>query len=149
MIGIALRGMAVRGTADVLQTGGRARSRSSAARNRLPNAALLTAPAARHSHACVDLMFDCSAPCSQALVSLSMSLSSSDHLRRFVPTAQAFTSLSLFTVLRMPLFQLPQLISQVINARVALNRIQAFLAADEQPDIPLQPAVAAGELVHA
>lgn len=133
------------------QTGGRALSRSSVARNRLPNAALLAAPAARHSHACVDLVFDCSAPCLQALVSpsLSMSLSSSYHLRRFIPAAQAFTSLSLFTVLRMPLFQLPQLISQVINARVALNRIQAFLAADEQPDIPLQPAVAAGELVHA
>ena len=59
--------------------------------------------------------------------------------------AQAFTSLSLFTVLRMPLFQLPQLISQVINARVALNRIQAFLAADEQPDLPLQPPVPEGE----
>jgi ABC-type multidrug transport system fused ATPase/permease subunit len=58
---------------------------------------------------------------------------------------QAFTSLSLFTVLRMPLFQLPQLISQVINARVALNRIQAFLAADEQPDLPIQPPVPAGQ----
>ena len=58
--------------------------------------------------------------------------------------AQAFTSLSLFTVLRMPLFQLPQLISQVINARVALNRIQAFLAADEQPDLPIQPPVPQG-----
>ncbi len=65
-----------------------------------------------------------------------------------MPYAQAFTSLSLFTVLRMPLFQLPQLISQVINARVALNRIQAFLAADEQPDLPLQPPVAPGESKH-
>lgn len=44
----------------------------------------------------------------------------------------------------MPLFQLPQLISQVINARVALNRIQAFLAADQQPDLPVQPAVEKG-----
>jgi hypothetical protein len=34
--------------------------------------------------------------------------------------AKAFTSLSLFTVLRMPLMQLPQLISQFVNARVSL-----------------------------
>jgi ABC-type siderophore export system fused ATPase/permease subunit len=65
-----------------------------------------------------------------------------------LPSAQAFTSLSLFTVLRMPLFQLPQLISQVINARVALNRIQAFLAADEQPDLPLQPPVPQGQQIR-
>jgi ABC-type siderophore export system fused ATPase/permease subunit len=66
------------------------------------------------------------------------------RLGNMLVSVQAFTSLSLFTVLRMPLFQLPQLISQVINARVALNRIQAFLAADEQPDLPLQPPVPQG-----
>ncbi len=60
--------------------------------------------------------------------------------------AQAFTSLSLFSVLRMPLFQLPQLISQVINARVALTRIQAFLAADQQPDLPVLPPAQPGAL---
>ena len=35
-------------------------------------------------------------------------------------------------ILRMPLFQLPQLISQLVNAQVAIQRLREFLAADEQ-----------------
>lgn len=57
---------------------------------------------------------------------------------------QAFTSLSLFSILRMPLFQLPQLISQVINARVAIKRIEAFLSADRQGVLEEDPPVQKG-----
>ena len=49
-------------------------------------------------------------------------------------------------VLRMPLFQLPQLITQLVNARVALTRLQQFLAAPEQPPsnylAPAEPGLA-------
>lgn len=58
--------------------------------------------------------------------------------------SQAFTSLSLFSILRMPLFQLPQLISQVISARVAIKRIEAFLAADRQGVLQEDPPVQKG-----
>ena len=50
---------------------------------------------------------------------------------------QAFTSMTLFTLLRIPLFMLPQLITQLINTLVGLRRIQEFLAAEEQPGIQL------------
>ncbi len=44
-------------------------------------------------------------------------------------------------VLRMPLFQLPQLITQLVNARVAITRLQQFLAAPQKPPADyLQPA---------
>jgi ATP-binding cassette, subfamily C (CFTR/MRP), member 1 len=38
--------------------------------------------------------------------------------------AKAFTSLSLFEVLRMPLFQMPMVVGQAISARVALGRLK-------------------------
>ena len=39
-------------------------------------------------------------------------------------------------ILRMPLFQLPQLISQLVNAQVAITRLREFLAAAEQHSMP-------------
>lgn len=45
--------------------------------------------------------------------------------------AVAFTALSLFGVLRMPLISLPNIINQAIAASVAVNRIKAFLCASE------------------
>lgn len=39
-------------------------------------------------------------------------------------------------ILRMPLFQLPQLISQLVNAQVAITRLREFLAAAEQHTMP-------------
>lgn len=54
--------------------------------------------------------------------------------------ARAFTSLSLFAVLRFPLFMLPNLITQIANARVSLQRLQDFLLAEErvlQPNPPI------------
>ena len=39
-------------------------------------------------------------------------------------------------ILRMPLFQLPQLISQLVNAQVAITRLREFLAAAVQQSMP-------------
>ncbi|MFS7931640.1 putative ABC-type xenobiotic transporter [Helianthus anomalus] len=46
--------------------------------------------------------------------------------------ARAFTSLSLFAVLRFPLFMLPNTISQTVNAHVSLKRMEDLLLADER-----------------
>ena len=51
-------------------------------------------------------------------------------------------------VLRLPLFMLPQLISQLVNARVAIQRLEEFLVADEQEPLPEKPVAKPGE-VHA
>ncbi|MCO5564932.1 hypothetical protein L7F22_018602 [Adiantum nelumboides] len=53
--------------------------------------------------------------------------------------AKAFTSLSLFAVLRLPLNMLPNLITQIANAKVSMQRLQSFLLADDrvlQPNPP-------------
>ena len=53
----------------------------------------------------------------------------------------AFTALSLFSVLRMPLIMLPFTINNFISAGVSLSRLQAFLLADDLADEPgLTPA---------
>ena len=46
----------------------------------------------------------------------------------------AFTSLSLFSVLRMPLIMLPQVINQAIQTSVALGRLQKMLTSDALAD---------------
>lgn len=46
--------------------------------------------------------------------------------------------------LRLPLFMLPQLVSQLVNARVAINRLQEFLGAEEQEPLPQKPAAQQG-----
>ncbi|KAF6167459.1 hypothetical protein GIB67_031660 [Kingdonia uniflora] len=60
--------------------------------------------------------------------------------------ARAFTSLSLFAVLRFPLFMLPNLITQVVNANVSLKRLEDLFLAEERillPNPPLQPGLPA------
>ncbi|PON71683.1 ATP-binding cassette containing protein [Parasponia andersonii] len=55
--------------------------------------------------------------------------------------ARAFTSLSLFAVLRNPMSMLPNLLSQVVNANISLQRMEGILLAEEiilQPNPPLQ-----------
>lgn len=47
--------------------------------------------------------------------------------------ARAFTSLSLFAILRQPLNMLPNLITQVVNANVSLQRMEELLLAEERP----------------
>ncbi|CAH9141477.1 unnamed protein product [Cuscuta epithymum] len=57
--------------------------------------------------------------------------------------ARAFTSLSLFAVLRFPLFMLPNIITQVVNANVSLKRLEELLLAEERellPNPPLEPS---------
>ncbi|RYQ86551.1 hypothetical protein Ahy_B10g106219 isoform C [Arachis hypogaea] len=61
--------------------------------------------------------------------------------------ARAFTSLSLFTVLRFPLNMLPNLLSQVANANVSLQRLEELFLAEERnlkqnpPLVPGLPAI--------
>ncbi|GMP73753.1 hypothetical protein CsSME_00031411 [Camellia sinensis var. sinensis] len=53
--------------------------------------------------------------------------------------ARAFTSLSLFAVLRFPLFMLPSIITQVVNANVSLKRLEELLLAEERILLPNPP----------
>ncbi|CAK9142859.1 unnamed protein product [Ilex paraguariensis] len=58
--------------------------------------------------------------------------------------ARAFTSLSLFAVLRFPLNMLPNLVTQVVNANVSLQRLEELFLAEERillPNPPLEPGL--------
>uniref|UniRef100_A0A1D1Z5A5 ABC-type xenobiotic transporter n=2 Tax=Anthurium amnicola TaxID=1678845 RepID=A0A1D1Z5A5_9ARAE len=60
--------------------------------------------------------------------------------------AKAFTSLSLFQVLRFPLFMLPNLVTQAVNANVSLKRLEDLLLGEERlllPNPPLDPQLPA------
>ncbi|KAK9847067.1 hypothetical protein WJX84_012280 [Apatococcus fuscideae] len=59
--------------------------------------------------------------------------------------AVAFPALSLFNLLRFPIMQMPNQITNLINAGVGLGRIQSFLDADEMNPLPLEPPAAWGE----
>ncbi|XP_077150158.1 multidrug resistance-associated protein 1-like [Ranitomeya variabilis] len=45
--------------------------------------------------------------------------------------SKVFTTISLFNILRLPLFDLPTVISLVVQTRVSLNRLQHFLCGEE------------------
>ncbi|KAL2337305.1 hypothetical protein Fmac_011751 [Flemingia macrophylla] len=60
--------------------------------------------------------------------------------------ARAFTSLSLFSVLRFPLNMLPNLLSQVANANVSLQRLEELFLAEERnlkQNPPIEPGLPA------
>ncbi|CAL5201249.1 unnamed protein product [Lathyrus oleraceus] len=57
--------------------------------------------------------------------------------------ARAFTSLSLFSVLRFPLNMLPNLLSQVANANVSLQRLEELFSAEER-DLKQNPPIVPG-----
>ncbi|KAJ6738070.1 ABC TRANSPORTER C FAMILY MEMBER 11-RELATED [Salix koriyanagi] len=60
--------------------------------------------------------------------------------------AKAFTSLSLFQVLRSPLNMLPNLLSQVVNANISLQRLEELFLAEERilaPNMPLKLGIPA------
>ncbi|KAG8365653.1 hypothetical protein BUALT_Bualt18G0128400 [Buddleja alternifolia] len=60
--------------------------------------------------------------------------------------ARAFTSISLFAVLRFPLFMLPNIITQVVNANVSLKRLEELLLAEDRillPNPPIEPGLPA------
>ncbi|GJP74244.1 hypothetical protein CLOP_g4860 [Closterium sp. NIES-67] len=67
--------------------------------------------------------------------------------------AKAFTSISLFAVLRFPLYMFPNLITQVVNVNVSLTRLQEMLLADETdidaPAPAIDPSKPAVEVSHA
>ncbi|KAH7289296.1 hypothetical protein KP509_31G069200 [Ceratopteris richardii] len=64
-----------------------------------------------------------------------------------ITPSKAFTALSLFSVLRFPLYMFPNLITQVANANVSLKRLQDLLLAEERalganpPIVPGLPAI--------
>ncbi|KAM0052069.1 putative ABC-type xenobiotic transporter [Helianthus debilis subsp. tardiflorus] len=53
--------------------------------------------------------------------------------------SRAFTSLSLFTVLRTPLNTLPNLITQAVNAYISLQRLEELFLAEERILLPNPP----------
>lgn len=55
--------------------------------------------------------------------------------------AKAFTSISLYSVLRMPLVLLPQTIASLAQTAVSIKRIQVFLGAKELEPAPIIPSV--------
>ncbi|KAL6198464.1 hypothetical protein ACLB2K_028253 [Fragaria x ananassa] len=60
--------------------------------------------------------------------------------------ARAFTSLSLFAVLRYPLYIIPNLLSQLVNANVSLQRLEELFLTEERilvPNPPLEPGLPA------
>ncbi|KAI8524585.1 hypothetical protein RHMOL_Rhmol13G0160600 [Rhododendron molle] len=60
--------------------------------------------------------------------------------------SRAFTCMSLFAVLRMPLNMLPNLITQVVNANVSLQRLEELFVAEERillPNPPPEPGLPA------
>lgn len=59
-------------------------------------------------------------------------------------TADAYTALAFFSILRMPLSFLPMFITLAINALVALKRIQAFLLTPEAEDRSMDEDVPKG-----
>ena len=60
---------------------------------------------------------------------------------KILSTAKAYTALSLFSLLRFPMSFLPMLITMIINALIAVKRIQGFLL---KPEAPEQGAAEAG-----
>ena len=60
------------------------------------------------------------------------------------PEFEAAVQLETLQVLRLPLFQLPQLITQLVNAQVSIKRIEEFLAAPKSDPLEQLPAAAAG-----
>ncbi|XP_074357974.1 ABC transporter C family member 2-like isoform X2 [Apium graveolens] len=60
--------------------------------------------------------------------------------------ARAFTSLSLFAVLRFPMNMLPNLLTQAVNANVSLQRLEELFLSEERillPNPPLEPGLSA------
>lgn len=49
--------------------------------------------------------------------------------------AEALTALSLFDVLRFPLFMLPQIINRIVEAGISFERVREFLLAEEYSNV--------------
>lgn len=60
----------------------------------------------------------------------------------------ALTSLALFDLLRFPLFMLPNVINNLVEAKVSVDRIQRFLLAKEKQPVPEGPLQISGAIVR-
>lgn len=58
--------------------------------------------------------------------------------------ATALTSLALFEILRFPLFMLPMIITNLVEAKVSVDRIQSFLLEAEKVKVPESPLLDVG-----
>jgi ABC-type multidrug transport system fused ATPase/permease subunit len=58
--------------------------------------------------------------------------------------ATALTSLALFEILRFPLFMLPMIITNLVEAKVSVDRIQSFLMEPEKKLVPEAPLTDVG-----
>src|SRR5690606_4398318 len=56
--------------------------------------------------------------------------------------------LALFDILRFPLFMLPQVISNLVEAKVSITRIEEFLQAPERIPVPTGPTYKKGVRFH-
>ncbi|XP_069971116.1 ATP-binding cassette sub-family C member 3 [Penaeus vannamei] len=70
-----------------------------------------------------------SSPCMVALASFTTYLLASPD--NVLDAKKAFVAISLFDIMRLPIVMLPTTISQVIQAMVALKRVQNFISAEE------------------
>ncbi|KAJ1439399.1 pdr transporter [Ochromonadaceae sp. CCMP2298] len=61
--------------------------------------------------------------------------------------ATALTSLALFDLLRFPLFMLPQVLNNLVEAKVSVDRVQSFLLESEKQPIPTFPLRSTGALL--
>ncbi len=62
--------------------------------------------------------------------------------------ASALTSLALFELLRFPLFMLPQVVNNIVEAKVSVERIEDFLVEKEKHSIPSLPLRKTGLLME-
>eukprot|EP00128_Syssomonas_multiformis_P009734 Colp12_sorted_trinity150504_noHs@29356 len=71
-----------------------------------------------------------------ALVSLITFVTYTAIAKNELTVSRAFTALALFNVLRFPLAVLPDMVNELILARVSLKRIESFLKREEMPPAP-------------
>eukprot|EP01039_Chlorochromonas_danica_P007900 gene7900-8715_t len=69
-------------------------------------------------------------------------------LGNHLDVATALTSLALFDLLRFPLFMLPNVINNVVEARVSIDRVESFLLEPERFPVPAYPLKQKGVLLH-
>lgn len=80
----------------------------------------------------LSIMLWSATPLAVALATLSAYIWSGHKLE----VASALTALALFDILRFPLFMLPQVINDIVEAGVSMERIRSFLLCDEHTPVP-------------
>lgn len=70
------------------------------------------------------------------------------YLGNQLEVASALTALALFEILRFPLFMLPQVINNTVEAMVSLKRLQSFLLAEDYVKVSIGANCAKGKDFH-